>query len=128
MLLGNLLLLLAFPPDILIFLSGLPKTGQKPIENAKEFVALARGWVLAEQPTHPVKLRKTKTKQTNEDVKQTWSDGIFLRSKARHFFLTLAFMSTKRSSSSAKRTDAVPVNSFITGKYLEIIEKDVRRV
>ena len=28
-------------------------------------------------------------------------------------------MSTNKSSSSAKRTDAVPVNSFITGKYLK---------
>ena len=30
-------------------------------------------------------------------------------------------MSTNKSSSSAKRTDAVPVNSFITGKYLKVV-------
>ena len=66
--------------------------------------------------------------------KASFNIRILLKSSVRKAFyvclllvLTRAFMSTNRSSSSARRTDAVPLNSFITGRYLKRKKNEVKK-
>jgi hypothetical protein len=60
-LLGNLLLLFPLLPGVLVVHLGLLEAGDEVVEYPEELVALCGDGILAEEPTHPVKLYTRKT-------------------------------------------------------------------
>ena len=131
MLFSNFLLLFPFPPNIFIFIFSLIKAAQKVIENTEKFITLTGGRILTEKFTNSIKLKNEWKWVVG---KASFNIRILLKSTVRKAFyvclllvLTRAFMSTNRSSSSARRTDAVPLNSFITGRYLKRKKNEVKK-
>lgn len=118
MLFGNFLFFFPFPSDIFILIFSLIKAAQEVVKNAKKFITLTGGWIFTEKFTNSIKLQRKKKWIRKLDL-AALKVGLYMYRDGLEIGLTLAFMSTNRSSSSARRTDAVPLNSFITGRYLK---------
>ena len=118
MLFGNFLFFFPFSSDIFILIFSLIKAAKEVVKNAKKFITLTGGWIFTEKFTNSIKLQSKKKWKRKLDL-AALKVGLYMYRDGLEIGLTLAFMSTNRSSSSARRTDAVPLNSFITGRYLK---------
>ena len=107
---SNLLLLLFLLFGIVVVHLGLREAGDEVVKDAKELVRLGGRRILAEHPANPVEPGAGGEAMVRKRKLQTsYSWNLFSKPN-------LAFMSVKRSSSSASLTLAMAMNSLMTAR------------